>query len=753
MKKWLFLSMIILIGAFFISCGGQTTTETTTQVSTTTDEANNSTEKTFIVTFFVNGNDIGSFEVVEGNTITVPSLEYQGCSLDGWYLSNDGGASFSVQWSLSSPVDEDLELYANLIPNSYTITFVSNGGSAVPSLTQEYTSAIYPPSIPTKEGFEFSGWFSDEELTEEYVFTTMPYENITLYAKWSPLTFEINYYILPEGFNPLVDEIVLEEPNFTNVSLGGEFTVALTVEHEVFAWGDSTYGQLGNGSFISKYRPVNITGNFDLEENDYIVQIATGYLHAAALSHMGKVFLWGDNEYGQLGTGDLNTYLLPIDITASFNLSSEEKIIEVECGNYFSSAITSSGRLFTWGDNNSGQLGDGSTVQKALPNEITSNFDLLVDELIIDVSLGSAHALALTSTNRVFSWGYNFSMQLGDGTNVSRNTPLDITSSFTLSVEEAIQQIAAGNHHSAIVTTLGNVFTFGFNIYGQLGDGTTVNKGIPTNITGQFTLNTGEKIERIMLGVHTSAAVTNQSSVFTWGKNSCSELGDGTTIDSPNPINISSLFSFSNELTVYDISLGDSFMAVVDSEGTMYLWGDNYEGKLGIGSTTLQSTPQNPVFMIPEVITIEYIQNESYDFLLPERVGDTFIGWYLDLALTTQFEEPSSLEGSHILYSKWSSYPAIILEETVYLDVDDIHYYYFTLEETTIITAYTISEIDTYGTLLDSEENIIVENDDSDDSDYNFLIEYLLEPGTYTIAVRAYDNLETGDYTIVIIKN
>ena len=193
--------------------------------------------------------------------------------------------------------------------------------------------------------------------------------------------------------------------------------------------------------------------------------------------------------------------------------------------------------------------------------------------------------------------------------------------------------------------------------------------------------------------------------------------------------------------------------AIVDTLGEMYLWGDNYLGQLGISSYIDEATPQNPSFWIPEVLIFSYIEGDYYDLYLPERTGDTFIGWYIDSRLTEQFDLLINPDGPTILYSKWDSFPAILLQESVFLNPDDYHYYTFTIYTTSSITIYTLSEIDTYGVLRDDAENIITENDDADSSTYNFSITQTLEPGTYTIEVSGYDETETGPYELYIIKN
>ena len=319
-------------------------------------------------------------------------------------------------------------------------------------------------------------------------------------------------------------------------------------------------------------------------------------------------------------------------------------------------------------------------------------------------------------------------------------------------MDEIIVKTEAGNNHSGALTNLGNVFTFGLNTYGQLGNGNNTNQGLPVNITSQFILDTSEVITDLFMGVHFSSAVTSLQKIFTWGLNDSGQLGNETFINSSVPVNISSLFAFNNENQIACISLGNGYITIIDTLGEMYLWGDNSRGALGIGTYIDESSPQNPLFWIPEILVFTYNEGENYNLYLPDRTGDTFIGWYIDLKLTQQFDFLINPDGPTILYSKWQSFPAILLERSEFLEPDGYHSYTFTITETSNVSIYTLSEIDTYGILRDSNENIIDQNDDGD-IDYNFYINYTLEPGTYTIEVSGYDETETGRYEHYVIKN
>jgi alpha-tubulin suppressor-like RCC1 family protein/predicted metalloprotease len=330
----------------------------------------------------------------------------------------------------------------------------------------------------------------------------------------------------------------------TSVSLGGIHSAAITSEGRLFTWGyNYIYGQLGDGTTTSRSTPKEISSQFSLNTGETITNVSLGEVHSSAITSEGRVFTWGYNAYGQLGDGTTTKRYTPTEITSQFNLSKRETIKSVSLGRSHSSAITSEGRVFTWGDNYSSQLGDGTTSKRYTPTEITSQFNLSKRETIKSVSLGSSHSSAITSEGRVFTWGYNFYGQLGDGTTLnSRSTPTEITSQFNLSKRETIKSVSLGSSHSSVITSEGRIFTWGLNDFGQLGDGTKTYRYTRTEITSQFNLNTGETIIQVSLGDRHSSAITSEGRVFTWGNNEYGQLGDGTTTKRYTPTEITSQF-------------------------------------------------------------------------------------------------------------------------------------------------------------------------------------------------------------------
>jgi alpha-tubulin suppressor-like RCC1 family protein len=356
-------------------------------------------------------------------------------------------------------------------------------------------------------------------------------------------------------------------------------------------WGANPYGQLGDGTTTDKEVPTEITSNFSLSTGEKIISLSLGSNHASALTSTGRVFMWGGNGSGQLGDGTTTDKNVPTEITSNISLRPNDKIIGLSLGKGYSSALSAMGRVFVWGWNELGYLGDGTSTSRSIPTEITTGFSLFVGETIISLSKGSTHASALTSTGRVFMWGDNQYGYLGDGTSITRNVPTEITSNFSLSTGEKIISLSLGSTHSSALTSTGRVFMWGWNEFGQLGNGMNVNRNLPTEITSNFSLATGEKVMSLSLGYTHSSALTSTGRVFMWGGNGSGQLGDGTTTDKNVPTEITSNFSLRPNDKIIGLSLGGVYSSALSAMGRVFVWGWNELGYLGDGTSTSRSIP------------------------------------------------------------------------------------------------------------------------------------------------------------------
>jgi uncharacterized repeat protein (TIGR02543 family) len=480
-------------------------------------------------------------------------------------------------------------------------------------------------------------------LTETITYSSVPFE-----------ASDLNYMILSD-YDPLASIPLYPDETITSLSLGSAHSAALTSLGRVYTWGNNLYGRLGDGTTTQRNTPVEITSQFGLNEGESISSICLGGLHSSAISSSGRVLMWGHNDYGEIGDGTVINRLAPVDITSQFSLGVDETIISMSLAYSHSSAISSLGKVFTWGNNAFGRLGDGTEVNKSLPTEITSNFYLSEGDTIVHIYISGASSAALSSFGSVFTWGYNVYGKLGDGTEVKKSLPTEITSNFGLSVGETITNISIGENHSSAISSLNRVFMWGGNAHGQLGDGTTTPRLTPIEITNKFGLESGENIDRVVSGVNHSIALSSFNRVFSWGNNEYGGLGDGTTIQRNSPTDITEEFTLGAEEIINNIYIGNRFSSALSSEGSLFIWGYNSSGQLGDGTTTSRSTPAAISSPVPTSVHLETINYASgLVEYVPQREGYTFSGWYTDVNLTTLYIFTTMPGNNVTLYGRWN---------------------------------------------------------------------------------------------------
>ena len=257
-----------------------------------------------------------------------------------------------------------------------------------------------------------------------------------------------------------------------------------------------------------------------------------------------------------------------------FNLVGWYNILKAQviaAGGWHSLVVCSDSTVKAFGENASGELGDSTTTDRNTPVQVSGLTG------IISVSGGGdqleAHSLALKSNGTVWSWGSNIYGQLGNGTTTNTTIPVQVL------VLTGATAISAGGWNSAALKKDGTVWTWGWNTDGQLGDGTFTDKIVPVQVPGL----TG--IIAISAGTYHILALKSDSTVWAWGDNISGQIGDGTTIDRNTPIQISSLTG------VTAIATGRFFSLAVKSDGTVWTWGENLYGQLGNGTTTDNHIP------------------------------------------------------------------------------------------------------------------------------------------------------------------
>lgn len=380
-----------------------------------------------------------------------------------------------------------------------------------------------------------------------------------------PFTIDLTYFTEKECRTCTITGTVINPvpPGcWSDVSSGGGQTSAVKTNGTLWTWGLNNQGQLGDGTYIDSYVPIQI----GTDTNWSKVSAAN---HTVALKTNGTLWAWGDNNFGQLGDGtniDRNT---PIQIGTDTNWS------KISAGMGNTVALKTNGTLWVWGSNNTGQVGDGTTVNKNVPVQIGTDTNW---SKILSVH---GHTVALKTDGTLWAWGWNVYGQLGDGTTSNKLIPTQIGTANNW------KEVGATWYSTAAIKTDGTLWAWGDNLVGELGDGTNISKIIPT----QVGVDTNWKALSKPGDFHTIALKTN-GTLWAWGPNhewwsggNIGQLGDGTYIDRNSPVQVGTGTNWSI------ISAGGVNSSAVKTDGTLWTWGFGVWGQLGNGATTDSNIP------------------------------------------------------------------------------------------------------------------------------------------------------------------
>jgi len=394
------------------------------------------------------------------------------------------------------------------------------------------------------------------------------------------------------------------------VSAGGQFSCALTVGGALLCWGANNSGQLGDGTRTHRSTPVSVVGlggsglsagashscrlvygggaqcwgrgvdgqlgdgtavgrSVPVAVSGVLVRataLAAGNGHTCAALSAGVVQCWGRNDHGQLGDGTTTSRAGP---AAVGGLSSA--VVAVAAGDGHSCSLAAAGTVQCWGRNDHGQLGDGTTVDRAVPVTVTG-----LTDPVTALAAGAHHTCAVTAAGGVRCWGANDSGQLGDGTASDQANPVAV-----VGLGPGVQSVAVGISHSCAVTSGAAVVCWGDNDSGQLGDGTTAPRATPVGVVG---LASG--VVAATAGGDFTCALTALGGVTCWGANASGQLGDGTTTARLTAAPVNGLAA-----DVVAVSAGSAHACAGMRGGRTWCWGRNDDGQLGDSTTMNLLTP------------------------------------------------------------------------------------------------------------------------------------------------------------------
>ncbi len=329
-----------------------------------------------------------------------------------------------------------------------------------------------------------------------------------------------------------------------------------------FGWGENTYGQVGDTTTTHRSLPTQIAGGYT-----DIVSIEGAIFHTLALRSNGTLLAWGYNIKGQVGDGTTTQRNSPVVVAGLTN------VIAVASGGSHSLALLSDGTIRAWGANDYGQIGDGTTTDRLTSVAVIG---ITSANPAVAIAGGGNSSYALLADGSVKAWGYNLSGQLGDGTKTNRLTPVQVTN-----LTGGVIAINGGRTGGYALLSNGSVRAWGYNQYGELGDGTTNERLTPITPIG---LTSG--VLQIEGGDENAFALKSDGTLLSWGRNFFGELGNGTRNDTSVPAAI----DLSNVVQIKS-SFGKDIYARL-RDGSLYAWGYNGYGSVGNGTTaTAQTTP------------------------------------------------------------------------------------------------------------------------------------------------------------------
>ena len=328
---------------------------------------------------------------------------------------------------------------------------------------------------------------------------------------------------------------VLEGRTVLAVAAGEDHSLALCADGALVTWGFNLQGELGSATYVQTIakEPVLVDASGVLAGRK-VIAIAAGEGFSLALCSDGTLASWGYNAYGQLGNGTTVNSSTPVNVDRSGVLAGKT-ITAIAAGHGQGLALCSDGTQASWGENNHGQLGDGTTFTRKVPVQVLAD-GLLTGTLFAAIAAGQYHCLALSTDGTLLSWGSNSALQLGTGSGTPTQAlrPVMVQAGGVLAGRK-VAGLAAGGYHSLVRCADGFLAAWGSGLNGQLGNGGTADSAVPVAVDATGVL-AGRKAARLVSGGYHGLIQCADGALASWGWNVDGQIGDGTTVQRPAPV-------------------------------------------------------------------------------------------------------------------------------------------------------------------------------------------------------------------------
>lgn len=324
---------------------------------------------------------------------------------------------------------------------------------------------------------------------------------------------------------------VLSGKTIKYITGGGDFTCALASDNNVYCWGENSMGQLGNNSTTDSLVPVQIDMSGALSGMT-ILAVDSGYSHSCVIASDNNAYCWGQGTSGQLGHALSTDSLVPVAVSKT-GLFSDKTIKSVSAGTSSTCAIASNNNAYCWGAGGWGQLGNNAVANSNVPVAVYTS-GVFSGKTVLSIKVGRFNACAIASDNLAYCWGADNYSQIGDSSTTNKRVPTAVSTAGVLS-GKTISSISTGDYHSCAVASDSQIYCWGFNDYSSLGTGGTAQAWVPVSINISGVLS-GKTIKSVDEGYLHGCAIASDNQIYCWGYNAFGQLGNNSTTDSMVPV-------------------------------------------------------------------------------------------------------------------------------------------------------------------------------------------------------------------------
>ena len=365
---------------------------------------------------------------------------------------------------------------------------------------------------------------------------------------------------------------------------------------------------IGDNSFCLDARMTNVSTAYHIEKQDgrlgglltgncasvhpqSPVMVAFGYRHSCAILFNKKAYCWGENVSGQLGNSSNTQSLVPVAVNTSGVLNNK-MITSIASAGYHTCVIASDEgmpnyQVYCWGRNDFGQLGNNSTTNSSVPVAVNTS-GVLNGKTIKSIAVGHMHTCAIASDNKVYCWGRGGSGDLGNNSTTNSSVPVAVYTAGVLN-GKTIKSLTAGNYHNCVIASDDLVYCWGNGNDGQLGNNAFVDSLVPVAVNRTGALS-GKTIKSIASGGDHVCVIASDGLLYCWGNNWNGRLGNNSETNSAIPVAVVMSGAFSGK-TIKSIAGGNGNSCAIASDNQPYCWGHNGSGQLGNNTTNFSLVP------------------------------------------------------------------------------------------------------------------------------------------------------------------